>query len=68
LLTSFQIIGLTVPDPGANQKGPVTVQKQPIATRYRDPTVSLSLAAAEVAIERSSWPQKEQKSVLTPAD
>ncbi len=47
------IFCLTIPGPGANQKEPVIVRKGSIATRDRDPTISLSLQGERSAREIS---------------
>ena len=53
LLTSFQNFGVTIPDPGANQKGPVLVRKGSFATRHREPTGLLSFRIEDSAREIS---------------
>ena len=53
LLTSFQNFGVTIPGPGANQKGPVLVRKGSFATRHREPTGLLSFRIEDSAREIS---------------
>lgn len=52
LLTSFQNHGLTILDPGANQNESKIVRKRSIATRDRETTEVLSLAAKGRAREK----------------